>query len=185
MPPHTTNHLFDDKGLMNVTPNLIVSRHDFTNVFIDLGEGITIQPCYFKGEPRIEIRKWEEVSSDLRRSKKGVSLSPQEWLNLLSIKDVIGLRLDMIAARTDDVDCKYPIGGGHYITLKSPFLEVDLRRWWCLELPNFRPTTHGMRLKTPQWIALLKSAEQVTDTLSAMKNFITNIADLAENGIIP
>jgi hypothetical protein len=164
--------IFDDEGKMNPVPELRITCHDLTKVFIELGENVRIHPCFYKREPRIDIRLWEMVQGVLRRSKRGVSLTPEQWKNLLLTKDVIGIRLDTIASRMQDVDCKFHLGGGHHVSLKSPFMAVDLRSWWCPEMTSFRPTTRGMRLTTNQWVALLKSEEKVSGTLSAMRDLM-------------
>ena len=164
--------LFDDERMLNPCPKLDIKRHELNKVLIDLGGGVKIQPCYYKGEPRVDIRQWEEGGGIHRRSKKGVRLTPLQWNTLLSTKDEVGCRLAAIEGRVHDVDCKFHIGGGHHIALKSPFLTIDLRSWWCPEFTQFRPTTRSMRLKPCQWSALLKSEEKVAETLDDMKRWM-------------
>jgi hypothetical protein len=169
IPPY---NLLSDEGLLNIGPTLCVTCHDIA--LVELGGNVRIQPCVYKGEPRVDIRLWSEVGGVLRRTRKGLSLTQDQWVNLLSARSVVRQQLDAIGGKERDVDIKYPLGGGYHVSLKSPYMMVDLRSWWRPEGSEYQPTTRGVRLRLIQWHALLRAELPVSQALTALLSVISN-----------
>jgi hypothetical protein len=149
---------------------------DETKLF-DLGCNLKLESTRYQNEARLDVRLWTLVPEyGLKRTKKGVSLSVSQWLELQRLAPRIKCDIDCLT-RGDDVAAKHHLGKGCYITLDSSFRGLDLRMFYRSESQLFQPTLRGVRLSYAQWFCLVGLAEAVVRQ-------VPDVAEVAEIGAL-
>lgn len=146
---------------------------------IDLGENNRVEACHFKGEPRVDIRAWKKVDGYFRRTKRGVSLSPVQWLQLLGLNECLVGDIDSLKNK-HSVDKTYELGGNLRVYIKSPYWTIDIRRWFRPTGENqpLLPTTRGLRLKFRQCSSLMEADNQLRQALPEISTTHTCLVDV-------
>jgi len=126
-----------------------------------------LQVGSFKEERRIDIRVWDQFGPTTR----GVSLTPQRWINLIE-------RIPIINTAIKDVRCglvpageviKISIGGLHYVQVKAPYPNVDLRLYYePKDGSTPKPSRKGVNLKLNEWKRLIELIKPLYDAFPAL-----------------
>ena len=121
-------------------------------VKLGLGHGRYVYVVDWKGEPRIDLRQWQ----DGKATKKGISLTLMRWKNWVdSIEDVD-------KALSAEESYSSHLGGNVYCTVENGF--VDLRQYWRPQ-EELVPTKKGMRLWPDEYAALKTYVQKIGEAL--------------------
>jgi len=84
---------------------------------------------------RISVRQYLKYnhSEQLYPTKKGISLTVENWVDLMFEKDKITAALDKISSGEGDVTCRHHIGRNIFVILESGRSYVNIRQWWLPE----------------------------------------------------
>lgn len=124
----------------------------------DLEENIKLALVEFKGEPRVDIRMYEDDKPTI----KGVSLPLDSWTQLSTMRPVVDEFIgDLKAGRLSSVEKE--LGNNFYINLNSPYWIIDLRRKYTTEDGQSFFTKRGVRLHLKGWNELMKLSSKVTE----------------------
>ena len=121
-----------------------------------IGHGLHIEACHFQEEPRVDIRMWEHQ----KRTRKGISLTRDNWTFLLTLVDAVDTAFKQIANNEPDVHMSYHLGDNVYLTLDSPFKVLHIRKWFDAD-GSMRPTLKGVTLRQHEWLHILNLREQI------------------------
>ena len=117
-----------------------------------------------EGKIEIHIRKFQKFSVDGRiyPTKKGVILTPSDWLVLESYMDAIN---EAFARRASlETDQKWHIGNDIFITVSKEYPTVDIRRFWKpSEGEDYRATKNGAALTIRRWNSLRDAQNIIRD----------------------
>lgn len=165
-PPH---RLIDSDGNLNgAAPTLNVIRHEIPMLTVELGRGKRLSVTLYQRKIRVDIRKYEAVAGVMLRTRKGLSMPVEHWLGLVELKQDIATHLTAIADKTRDVDIKLCFGENLFASMKSPYLNIDLRTWWKPTSDELKPSTRGVNLSIAEWQVLLSNAPRVEDALTKL-----------------
>lgn len=146
---------------------------------VDLGGNIRVEACHFKEEPRVDIRVWEQGGDLFRRTKRGVSLSPTQWVQLLALNECLVGDISNLKKK-QHVDKTYDLGGNLRVNIKSPYWLIDVRRWFrpIGENQPLFPTTKGLKLKFQQWSSLMEADKQLRSVLPEISTAQVCLVDI-------
>ncbi|XP_061174788.1 uncharacterized protein LOC133183923 [Saccostrea echinata] len=130
-----------------------ISLDDFNDLFL------TAVP--FKGDINIHIRHFTESNGRYFATKKGVTFPLCRWLKFESLLPDIANYLQNNEA---DVEMKWHIGGGVFVSVNPGYTSVDIRHFWkpddALEPV---PTRKGVSLNKYKLTKLLQAVEEVRE----------------------
>ncbi len=117
------------------------------NLF-DLGHGLRVEACVYKGENRIDIRQWDEETQ--KRTTRGISITTEQWLELLKMTDQLNVDMQRVKGGKDI--CKaYELPGSVYATIQSPYRVYHIRKWYRDANNELKPGRQGITLREPEW----------------------------------
>ncbi len=134
------------------------------NCFLEIGHLRHVKNTVFQGEKRIDIREYTEQKFP---TKKGISLTLQNWVDLGDIADDIEEAI-LAMDRGFTISQKWHIGRNVFVSIDSEFSDkyVDIRRFFLPEGERvIKPTKKGIALLIPQW-------HKIRDTFQVMANFV-------------
>lgn len=126
-----------------------------------------VEATYFKGEPRIDIRRWiHGKDGKAIPTKKGLSLPLQRWVQLLSVAEQVTGLVDRIKQQKERIDEKIHVSGPVFASVCSPWWNVHLREFYQdRQSGDIRPSRRGLILKHEEWASLLTYAEQIAASM--------------------
>ena len=127
-----------------------------------LGNDLYVQPMYYNGEPRIDLRQWFYTSDgEQKPTRRGIRLTSTSWLKLLGSNEYLVADISNVKKRRS-VNKRYPLGADVYATITSPRWEVDLYLWYMGDYRQLRRSWRGISLKFRQWRKLMELSNHIT-----------------------
>lgn len=119
----------------------------------ELGEGRVLSIIKDEAEYFIDLRI---VENDDQPSRKGQRLSLSRWKNLINNIEDIEKEVESMKNK-EDVDYRLHLGGNIFVSIKTPY--------WCVNLRKFRdgtiPTHEGLSLKFGQWQHMIGRLDEI------------------------
>ena len=113
----------------------------------------------WNGQKRISLREYQsyEGGCKLYPTKKGVSLTVENWLDLKMIFDDVTTALTDAIDGNKEVNFTHHIGGNVYVTISTQWPTVNIRKWWIPENGDkVIPTRKGINLTSAEWDMIKK-----------------------------
>lgn len=110
-----------------------------------LGSGLRLEATRFNREPRVDVRVWD----DERRTKKGISLQGEQWLNLLSLVDDVEKDITQMGDG-QNVNRSYHLGSNTFLDIRSPYKVMHIRRLYMHD-GILKPGRQGIVLRVVEW----------------------------------
>ncbi|NYT46726.1 MAG: transcriptional coactivator p15/PC4 family protein [Candidatus Methanofishera endochildressiae] len=121
---------------------------DIQPLRVHLGRLLYLELKEWNGTKRVDLRFWKEGTVP---TKEGVSLHLDQWKALCNMSDVIDELLTRVI-ENEPVDWRYHIGDDVYVTLKAPYVCINIRKHF---IPagewTYRPTKRGVALHFGEW----------------------------------
>jgi hypothetical protein len=103
-------------------------------------------------------------------TKTGIALSPQRWVSLLRLSELVKETAQDIK-EGKDVDAEFHVSGPIFLTMKSPFHTINIRQWFMKDGIK-RPSTKGIVLHLSQWEKLLRLETKMETCLPLLKGML-------------
>ena len=135
---------------------------------IDLGDNRFIMVSTYRGRQYIDTREFfHDESGELRPSKKGFALKPDEWKKLLAAKDKINANLR--AKIKSEEETKIELWENRFATVSmyKGRQYVNMREFYTDESGKLRPSNKGIALNPDMWKKLLGAADSINENLMA------------------
>ncbi|XP_060083623.1 uncharacterized protein LOC132562864 [Ylistrum balloti] len=184
--PETTKH-FDSKKSEEKTPDIVstfeteksdlgTKQQNGDYCKLDIGNDCFVVANKFCGKTLIHIRMYDTSErGKLYPTKKGIALDPNHWIKLSSwyYKDVDEAIKKYNGG--EHVDEMIHLGRNNYVSLKTGYARVNIRRWFMpdLDKSELKATRAGVALTFEQW-------ERLKLTMLVMPDFIGDILDNTE-----
>ena len=153
----------DQYCLQNILLTPAEIGYSLCNLF-DLGNGLQVEACYFRGEPRIDIRVWDSG----KRTKKGISLTLSQWVDLLTVGAKLDADLERVKAG-EDVHSSYHLDQGVFATIDSPYRVFHIRRWYQ-QSDEWKPGRQGITVREREWRHLLDLEKHIIRALKEQQD---------------
>ncbi len=102
---------------------------------------------------------------DEEPTKKGIRLSGSSWQLLLGVNEHLVADMFSNLTKRQWVNNHYPIDEGIYVSITSPWKEIDLYVWYIDECGLLKPSKKGISLKFPQWRKLVALSTEIADAM--------------------
>lgn len=138
-----------------------------TLVTIHLGHRMYAQVMRDKS---VYISQWRRTPTDGGKStKKSINLTPASWLKLLGANEQLVADIRDVTFR-QQVNKRYPLGNGFYVSITSPRWLVDVRLWCKGEDGVLRPGWKGIRLNFVQWRRLMHFSTKISTIVTTPRS---------------
>ena len=147
------------------------------------------QTQWYNGKKLLNIRKWytDKTSGELRPTKQGIVLNPEQWLNLASKAEQITKTFD---DEEDDLSAFGKVGlstpcdiGGNKKVSVQPYNNVPLlqiREYYEDQSGEWKPTKKGVTLTYVQWLRLEGQTSEISRIMKIETQTQTGAAAEAE-----
>ncbi|XP_041356052.1 uncharacterized protein LOC121373453 [Gigantopelta aegis] len=115
----------------NTTEGLFKNEENETRCKLDLGDNVCVVAKLWKGDIAIHVRQFDEDRVKHFPTKKGVSLTMNQWLELATFKR----------------ETSQHLGGNVYV--ERSYAGVDIRQWWYCD-QELKSSRRGVRLTAEQ-----------------------------------
>lgn len=122
-----------------------------------IAHGLFVEACRYNNQPRIDIRQWDTETN--KRTKKGISLTHDQWLNFLALTPCLESDLAKVKDKVQ-VDSSHQLGDGVYVTINTPYKVFHIRKWFC-DGDVLKPGRQGITLRETEWRHLVHLKEQL------------------------
>jgi hypothetical protein len=122
----------------------------------DLGRGLHVEACLYQGTQRIDVRVWDDEG---KRTKRGISLTIEQWVALLEDADKLDADLDRVKSG-EGLHSSYCLGESVFVSITSPYRVLHIRRWYT-DNGELKPGRQGITLRIPEWRHLVDLQEQL------------------------
>jgi len=132
-----------------------------------------LRATYYKGQPRIDIRRWKKLKDERAiPTKKGVSLPPQRWLHLINERESVDKLLQRVMSG-ENISERIHIGGPLYCELKYPFWTVQIREMYMdKKSGEIKYSKRGIILTSSEWSYIMNAAEEIKEKMPHISNSI-------------
>jgi len=132
-----------------------------------------LRATYYKGQPRIDIRRWKKLKDErVIPTKKGVSLPPQRWLRLINERERVDKLLERVMSG-ENICERIHIGGPLYGEVKYPFWTVQLREMYMdKKSGEIKHSKRGIILTSSEWRYIMNAAEEIKEKMPHVSNSI-------------
>lgn len=140
---------------------------------LHIGDDFYVSGCQKEGQVQLHIGQYQKYKPNgkIYPTKRGVVLSPSEWLILESYVASVDTVLQI--QHTLDTDCKWYISNDIFITQSPKYPTVDIRRFWKpKENGKFAPTKNGVALTFAMW-------NRLKDVMMIIRSFIPQLDDVS------
>ncbi|XP_067683687.1 uncharacterized protein [Haliotis asinina] len=146
----------------------IFSRDD-QRCQLALGGNVFVVAKVWNGEMKIHIREYEQGRGRWFPMKRGIALTLQRWLELVSNKSRIE---EAMERQPGTLRCH--LGGNVYAEMDSTYPGLDIRKWyWCGKENTIKPHKHpGIKLNVDQLKQLLNCFIAIPDFVSELSNVV-------------
>ena len=120
----------------------------------------------FRGLEKIHVRQYNSENNKEFPTKIGITLSPSRFCLFYTSLDEITEAVDLLK-RKKLVDFKKHMGGGIYVTAKSGFACVNIRKYFKVE-DSEKPTKIGIAVRLPEFAKLVECAKELAKCYPAL-----------------
>jgi len=125
-----------------------------------------MRATYYRGNPRIDIRRWKKIKDGrVIPTKKGVALPPQRWQRLISERERVSKLLERVISG-ENIKESIHIGGPLYCQLQYPFWTVQLREMYLHKKSGeLKHTRKGIILSSREWYYITGSDKEILEKI--------------------
>jgi hypothetical protein len=128
---------------------------------INLGNNRFLTSGIYNGQKTIHIREYLSYGDVSYPTAKGIACTPTTFAALVHYMDEIDVQAESLVRRAN-VDYKQYLGQGIYVTVKTGYMNVSLRKFFTPAGTNVElPSKTGIALRINEWGELKKAVAEM------------------------